>query len=158
MPKKKPDYIDRGNKHARSGCVNWPTHLGVADSGCYVVSVFLKVGRYGEDPFIRCCDVGNIEVRKSNPDCDDATMDALYLDWREPSNGLSDVAMHEKNRSTGVLAAVTLGSAGAAYWDDARKGAWRCTRADLTPEGEALLSAMEKLYGREAVLVTFVDT
>lgn len=52
------------------------------------------------------------------------------------------------------LAVITLGSTG---WSN---GEWRCTFADLTPDGKRLHAAMEQLYGErgQVYLMTWLDT
>ena len=56
-------------------------------------------------------------------------------------------------QSTAVLAVLTIGATG---WSS---GEWRCTYADLTPEGKALYDNLQNLYpGREVRLLTYLDT
>lgn len=144
------DCIDRGNKLSHSGYVRWPTHFSVADAGCSVVAVVME-GEFGRDPFVRTLDGVNVTLRYANPHVSEELRKALWPGIGDPGDGA------ERYTSTEVLAAVTLGTCGAALWDKARGDVWCCERSDLTPDGEALVAALERLYGRSAVLVTFIQ-
>ncbi len=56
-----------------------------------------------------------------------------------------------------VLAAVVLGTAGTA-WEDAEGSYWQATTENLTSRGRAIVVALNALYDRQAVLVTYLDT
>ena len=139
------DCIARGDKFSHSGCVRWPTHLQIAALGCAVVAVVLE-REFDCDPFVRTLGA-HVALLHGNPNVTDEMLDALW-----PRFGGERIAYAE------VLAAVTPGTCGAALWDEDRGEAWRCERSDLTPDGEHIVATLERLYGRPAVLVTFLDT
>jgi hypothetical protein len=60
--------------------------------------------------------------------------------------------------SVPLLASVCLGSSSEAYFDDQRGDYWTASRQDLTGEGRRLVRGLERLYGRPAELLTFLDT
>jgi hypothetical protein len=59
------------------------------------------------------------------------------------------------------LASVCLGTSNQAWLNGDPNDPqvyWQFTRADLTPEGETVVSALESIYGREVEFLTFLDT
>jgi hypothetical protein len=55
-----------------------------------------------------------------------------------------------------LYAAVLLGSSNRGWMRGS--GTWTARRDDLTPEGAALLEILDRLYGKPAQLLTFLDT
>lgn len=55
-------------------------------------------------------------------------------------------------------AVVLLGSTEASLYSERRGSYFQVTRDELTEKGLAILEGLEALYGREANLVTFLDT
>jgi hypothetical protein len=156
MPNK---FIQRCEPNSNSGFVKWPLHLRAGDPGCFVVAVFLDDRPFpgGEDPFVRCLEVGNVHI---------SDVESLPLGIERerlwPWDGMAradvpEAAHGNEHVSQGLLAAVTLGTCGAAFMLPGGD-TWRATRADLTDDGVALIGMLERFYNREAVFVTCVDT
>lgn len=68
------------------------------------------------------------------------------------------VARVVAQQSVPLLAAICLGSSGGSFYDTEAGRMWTCKAEDLTSDGHQLLASLEKLYGRPAKLLTFLDT
>ena len=71
----------------------------------------------------------------------------------EPNPTFSD-----KYQSVGLLAAVHVGNTGQSLWNETEGHMFEATADDLTPEGQALVATLERLYGQKVVLLTWLDT
>lgn len=150
----------RGTDIRSSGWVRWPADwVDTEEGGMYVVAVWM-VDRgenlFGEDRFARCFEAESVRMRFHEPI---VTGDAGVLEravWGMPIAALPRYADGVTNP---VLAMIQLGSTNASY---TREGwgseLWSCTRDDLAPEGRSLVATLDGLYGREAVLLTLLDT
>ncbi len=138
--------IRRFDPTSRCGLVKWPD-LPAGNGGCFVVAVFVKGHPDQDDPFVRCLEMGNI-----------AMFDGEVMVWGAEGSDLWPPRPGGtcEGASVGLLAAVTLGSCGSAF--DDQSSTWRASRSDLTAEGESLVSSLERLYGRPAIIATFIDT
>ncbi len=116
--------------------------------GCFVVAVV-----FAEDPepFTRCCGVPNVTLRGAEVSL--AADDPLRARLWPPDGQPGDT-----EESAAVLAAVTLGACGVAFYTAGYEGGWTCTRDDLLDDGKALVDLLERQFARPVHLVTFVDT
>ncbi len=149
-------YVRRSDATATSGCVAWPAHLRPAHCGCFVVAVFT---REPHDLFVRCLDLPNVVllyVEHTSPAC---VVDPIWPWVNADPASVPRSRLGREDESVRVLAAVTLGSCGSGFLLPGEGVAsWAASRSDLTGEGEAIVSALERLYGRPALLLTFIDT
>lgn len=74
---------------------------------------------------------------------------------------VSDGGLCEKQiqdpESVDLLMALCLGGSGGSWWSESN-GYFDCQVEDLTPEGQALLGDLTRLYGRSPLLITLLDT
>lgn len=133
------------------GYVNFPMDRipSTNEGGCFVRLVVLDVADLTEK-WMPCC--GGYQYFRYD-ECflgDDQYVppegkDAAWKYYPELGRG--------RGQSVRVLAVLTIGATG---WSS---GEWRCTYADLTPEGKALYDNLQNLYhGREVRLLTYLDT
>lgn len=61
-------------------------------------------------------------------------------------------------RELHLLAVLCLGTSGGSWFNGDGEHYWHATLADITEEGSLVLNSLEKLYGRQPVLVTILDT
>jgi hypothetical protein len=139
--------MDRRNGAANTGCVRWPTHLrNSGEGGMSVYALwpegFSRAGDHNwEDPFYRC--FSGLRIKASV--CE------------SPISNLGDA------EDAALYGALCLGTSGGSWeWPDAGQdewpGHWEAALSDLTDDGLAIVTALNALYGREAVLVTMLDT
>lgn len=69
-----------------------------------------------------------------------------------------DPTFGDKYQSVGLLAAVHLGNTGQSLWNESEGHMFEATVTDLTPEGQALVATLERLYGKKVTLLTWLDT
>lgn len=178
----------RRDPASQSGVVNWPVHLeNTCEGGMFVTVVFLGDDWSQEErPFEKCCGVGSVRLHYSesligdgHPGREDYDRDErgnrieqterlIFPDfYNETERAETDdpleiegLVYREVQRyfSTHLLAAVCLGSSGGSFWNDEKGCYWRCTKDDLTNEGKVLLDILEKTYGRQPYILTFLDT
>jgi len=143
------------------GYVNFPMDRieSTKEGGCFVRLVVLDVADYDER-WVPCC--GGYQYFNYD-EC--FLGDDQYVSPTTPSEGNDEVdvwkyypdlyneVVEGQWQSVRVLAVLTIGATG---WSS---GEWRCTYADLTPEGKALYDSLQNLYpGREVRLLTYLDT
>ena len=141
------------------GYVNFPMDRieSTKEGGCFVRLVVLDVEDHREK-WVPCC--GGYQYFRYD-EC--FLGDDQYVPPATPPEGnnafrwkyysLYNDGDFEQWVSVNVLAVLTIGATG---WSS---GEWRCTYADLTPEGKALYDSLQNLYpGREVRLLTYLDT
>ncbi len=120
---------------------------------------------YRRDPFIRCHGPeSTIALPLPDAVASGEQADRIYREPPEPlpAQGHSRIEVEQHIYDTldsahPVLAAVILGTSGTC-WADNEGNPWQATTANLTSRGRALVVALNALYDREAVLVTYLDT
>lgn len=138
-----------------TGWIVWPTHCeNTCEGGMSVYAIVPEEadggGWAGGDSFITCSP--GIQPVASLPDVclNDEVEQALW-----PLDDGEDALGGRARWSTPCLAMVCLGTSGGSWWDS---DYWHATRADLTVTGRQLVDALAALYGREPLIVTFLDT
>jgi hypothetical protein len=53
---------------------------------------------------------------------------------------------------------VFLGSTSASLWDEQRSRYFEVTKDDLTMDGKEIYNALQRAYGVDPILLTFLDT
>lgn len=125
--------------------VVWPRALPTIGGGCRVYAVLPALRDGGEGPAFLCAPEGTARPHEDLP----------LLGF--PMEGARDSLMDVRRTWGGeLLAVVCLGSSPLRYQDVTGR-AWACERAHLSPEGRVLLDLLDRLYGREAQLVTVFD-
>ncbi len=159
-----------GRTNSVTGFVDWPTADGrwkdSGEGGMWVYAFWLtKTDPLHElqwpDPFIACHGVEST-VCLPLPDSivSDGSDRVYFRDYDLLPNRGTDPegwAMGLMDAGHAVLAAVCLGSTGNT-WADPDGQYWQCRVDDLSSRGRALLVALNALYDREPVLVTYLDT
>lgn len=142
----------RQGPNSNSGWVKWPVHLDRGDPGCFVVAVFRDLPEHA-GKFVRCMEMGLVHVLRGEavaaPGFDYASL------WPRENNPDFD-GLHQI-LSADLHAAITLGSCGSAFLTP-EGHTWAATRDDLAPEALVLIDALERLYGTEALVLTYIDT
>lgn len=110
------------------------------------------------DPFIRCHGP-EATIALPLPDAVASPngaeiYDSSWFDARptEPADMLRAIY----GASTPVLASVCLGTSGTAYADD--NGYFHAGMDDITDRGWVAIIALNRLYGRQPVIITYLDT
>jgi hypothetical protein len=125
-----------------------------------------KTITYMRDPFIRCHGPEST-IALPFPDSVASGMEADRI-YRDPPEPLPTDGQHTRieaeqhiydtlDAARPVLAAVILGTSATA-WVDAAGDYFQATTEELTSRGRALIVALNTLYNREPVLVTYLDT
>lgn len=117
------------------------------------------------DRFIRCHGVEQIIAlpqpdAPTSPNCAVVYPPELHMQYVGPTGNTEAreaYLQYVDDAGAPVLAAVCLGS-DAHAWIDERGNHWWAAREDLTWRGRRLLSTLDRLYGRRAELVTYLDT
>ncbi len=115
---------------------------------------------YQRDPFIRCHGP-ETTICLPQPDCpvSDSTPRVYHprpeLDRDTDLEGYT-IGVYDAGYA--VLAAVCLGTSGMSFRHADTGEPWQCTEDDLSHQGLAALAVLDLLYGRAAVLVTYLDT
>lgn len=109
---------------------------------------FVLAKPYGSEPFEPCIGPGST-IMLTEPDVIVGDPGRVY-----------DVGTYDNEPTVGmpVLAAVLLGSTNLSLWSERDVAYFTATADDLTPEGVALLDALQALYERPVAIVTFLDT
>lgn len=125
---------------------------------------------YDEDPFLYCHGP-DATIALPQPDSvASTTADLIYPDYdrdhdQEPGPPVNyrDPQLVERrildtmDAGRPVLAAVLLGTCGSAWVNDTGE-LWVCRTQNLTWPGRGLLTQLARLYSRDPVLVTYLDT
>lgn len=152
--------MPRFDPNSHSGFIAWPKHLkNTGEGGMFVYAVVPPTEAFSDDKFIHCSGVDSVYLeypgRLLEEDSENRVLERAWF----PDITLS---YEYQNRLTiPLLAAVCLGSTGGAWYDEAAGGSgryWICTLDDLTVRGISLMANLRDLYGREAQLLTFLDT
>lgn len=88
------------------------------------------------------------------------TADRVLAAYTTPSTVVSPnftEVFGNKLSSGPLLASVLLGTSDAMYQLRPDGSLWWCDREDLVRKGKRLLGNLDELYGRKAILVTFLD-
>lgn len=137
-----------------TGCINWPrtgelTWTDTRQGSTYVWAYWLvDHKKHGLDL---------LEAQPRGQEWFFAHEDAnimgapLIVEGEHPSPNFRQV-----ENSSGLLAAVCLGTAAGTYRSTMRDGYFWAGHRDLTREGRNLVSVLSGLYGRPPVLVTFL--
>ncbi len=161
-----------GSQSGATGYVNWPEGLdgwrASGEGGMWVAAFWLcELGEDDQDPFVRCHGP-EYTIALPFPDsvatalpADRLYRDDLKLDlpW-EPEPTRMQVEQHaydQMDAAHPVLAAVVLGTS-AICWSDGEGNYWSATTEELTSRGRALVVALNALYDRQAIVVTYLDT
>jgi hypothetical protein len=161
-----PDgYIDCYGAH-----INWPTHLySYGAHGMYVYLVVPDIENF-HNCYCGTCVLPYVG-ELVEPETDGQKTPLLDTWWPHiHKENMDSVGQYE---SASLLACLCLGSS-AGTWTSKKDGEedkevepplkcnsvgqWYCTYSDLTPRGRAIYNSLEKLYGIEPTLLTFVDT
>lgn len=150
-----------------SGWVAWPdadpTWKDTGEGGMWVYAFVLAAGDGdpGSDAFVRChgpaeticLPMPDVVVSDTEPAVYPTGHSARVLET--PPGEDRVIGVFDAGYS--VLAAVCLGSSSVPYGNH-EIGHWQCRDTDLTHEGRILLAHLRQLYGRNPVLVTYLDT
>ena len=139
-----------------------------ADAGLGILDTegATKVITYWDDPFVKC--IGpETTIALPLPDVAvSSNADDLYPPDRIPEEEGGKHAWHRReaelhhalDAGTQVLAAVCLGSTGRSWFDERAEHYWQVRYRNLTWRGKRLVNRLERLYGRTADIVTYLDT
>lgn len=136
-----------------TGAVTWPTWARADPTGVTLVYAVVLADPAG-DPYLPTLTAETMLLINPHPDIDRrlqpiATVPALRA-WANA------VAKH-----TPILTAVLLGTTGHIYRSTTtppdRSVPWHCDENSLGVHGRAALSVLRLLYGRDPLLITFID-
>lgn len=143
-----------------AGTVNWPTHdfdeeggyrsTGEGGQMVYAVWGFLNTPSCVNDVFL---DTSEVLVSAEGP-----MADAILAHQNNTVSAQNRGNYDDSQWGFLVTSCVLIGSTSESLFDDNRGSYFGVTRKDLLPDGEAMVSILEKLYDAEATLVTFLDT
>ena len=140
--------------------VNWPAtgygdEDGYRDSGEGGLMVYAVWGYYGQDApsFLSEVSLNMKEVLVSahGPEAERITRNEIE-NQRARNSG------KEEPNPELYASVVLLGSTEASLYSERLDSYFQVTRDELTEKGLTILEGLEALYGREATLVTFLDT
>ncbi len=160
-----------GRTDCATGFVDWPKAGGVwtdsGEGGMWVYAFWLAKTHPPDlefrwpDPFIAC---HGVEATVCLPLPDSIVSDNPEQIYFRDFDELPDRDADPEGYTIGVMdsgyqviAAVCLGSTGNTWLDDQGRH-WQCRPETLNSRGRALIVALNALYDREPVLVTYLDT
>jgi hypothetical protein len=182
------ERVSRRRTSAQHGYVNFPVNderlRSTGEGGMFVKLVVVDDREYDDTPWTICCGAGitdhlteqmvgddqaeapRLELAKPDESAEQALAaiqahDAAHKAWEgRHFPFLDDEDQSEgKYRSRQYLASMLLGITGWSGYDDAKEAYWRCTRDDLSDDGKALVTQLERLYPNCTIhLLTFLDT
>jgi hypothetical protein len=147
------------NKTAESGWVcwpNWETHENTGEGGLEVYLVVPMTGGPLEDPFYHC--LSSVDVMMTSGDvlfdvCKPRDFDKKHGRADAYDKSFPDMISHY----VGFCAILCLGSSGSS-WCKKDGDYFHATYETLTYKGKMLYQMLKQLYGREPILLTFLDT
>ena len=160
-----------GRTDSVSGFVDWPTAgerwRDSGEGGMWVYAFWLAKTHPPDpefrwpDPFIAC---HGVETTVCLPLPDSTVSDGVEQVYFRDTEDLPGRAEDPEGYTIAVmdaghqvLAAVCLGSTGNS-WVDGQGNYFQCRTETLNSRGRALIIALNALYDREPVLVTYLDT
>lgn len=170
------DYLDQ--QEGSTGWINWPTHLNdTGEGGMWVYAFWVSdldsrtiVVNENEpaekiailrDSFVKCFGPQTTLALPWQNFVVSSNERQIYVpseDFPDPKEDRDAFNMAIADAGVPVLAAVCLGTSVHSWTDYEGNDYWSCTEEDLTKPGHMLVASLNRLYGREAILITYLDT